>query len=174
MPCHFQGQIIKDVASTWAPPNPLILEEASRQVVRTLKQPCREKSPTKTTTTVYLLAPVKPSGDCSSGRQLALSLGETRGQKSRSGAGTHRISAPASMGVHVLSPLPVSVRLLKKTSLLHLSAVENPSNNTRHLYKMEDFFIVQCKNECTRFVVLSHDLVELNSWIFLNRYIIFT
>ena len=37
---------------------------------------------------------------------------------------------------------------------------------------MEDFFIVQCKNECTRFVVLSHDLVELNSWIFLNRYII--
>lgn len=67
MPCCFQGQFVKEMASTWVPPTlSFVLEEASHHAVRTLEQPCGERCPTKNDR----LAPGKPSGDS----HLALGL----------------------------------------------------------------------------------------------------
>lgn len=79
---------------------------------------------------------------------------------------------PLQMGMYlpVGGPVPVSVCLMREKSLLLVVLLKNKVIHTIYFCKTQGH--IRRKQGCTKFIVLSDDLVELNLLIFLNRFII--
>lgn len=110
MPRDFQGQFMKQVASTCVPrppPPSLVLEEASHHAARTLRSPFKRGLPPETSTQVSLLAPERPSGGCSPGWHLALHLRVDPGSQQHRWAGSHGTSTLEDMTMHLRVVGPV-------------------------------------------------------------------
>lgn len=120
MPRDFQGQFMKQVASTCVPrppppstcvprppPPSLVLEEASHHAARTLRSPFKRGLPPETSTQVSLLAPERPSGGRSPGWHLALHLRVDPGSQQHRWAGSHGTSTLEDMTMHLRVVGPV-------------------------------------------------------------------
>lgn len=161
IPCDFRP-VHKRQLPPRSPTSYFVLEETSCHAVRTLKQPWglfpHQKCHWST------LASPKPSGDSSDPGITILRCLWVRpgGQKSCSGADSHRVSAlwaPACVCTWWVQCKPVCLR----KGLLHLMLLE--AKVVRCACIKWKSHVVHCERGCAKFVSLSHDLVELN-WFF--------